>query len=195
MDWFSRSFKHALFVILCYSEIRSLQNHSNATPLDPFETRTQTVWLINVRRTSHRLPMRRLRHLQFHHTVMADILPIRLSSAHWVDVEQDQLRGHKLQMTRVTKTVVSTSSLARQDCTTYSIEIHVRFLGPGNARRNQLQCRRSTSQDALPSLAYQRLVARWVSGYLWNIWQKKTPDTTEIVKRERYACISHTCGR
>ena len=32
-------------------------------------------------------------------------------------------------------------------------------------------------------------------GYLWNIWQKKTADTTDILKRERYACVSLTRGR
>ena len=58
MDWFGRKSKRALLVRLCYSEIRSLQKWSYATPLAHFDFTNRESLVLNDRATSHRLLMR-----------------------------------------------------------------------------------------------------------------------------------------
>lgn len=129
--------------------------------------------------------------------VMADLFRIEFSPAHWVGAEEDLPGSHELRMTRFRKVdecrrlawQARTAQRISWKFTSVSWNQGVEFSTNCNVFKNPLArmdycpwLNRDLSRDGFPR-------------YLWNIREKKTVDTVNFPKRERYTCVSHTWGR
>ena len=137
------------------------------------------------------------RQLTLYQKVMADLFRIEFSPAHWAGAEEDQPGSHGLRMTRFGE-VDECRRLAWQARTAQRISWKFTSVSWGQGMDISTNC--NVFKNSPARMDYCPWLNRDLSRdgfpkYLWNIREKKTVDTANFTKPEKYTCVSHTWGR